>query len=142
MPVAAHFASARAELVIVERTARPIWSEGIRIGTEPGKYHEFQDHRCRVVDQQSIDFVRDQIKNGLEAWELNADDVPTSSELLRELVLADVERVRDILAAEVAGPNRPEIVDTAREVLKRAGVSEKKVGGQSKERARHETVTA
>lgn len=142
MPVTAHFASQRAELVIVERIARPIWSEGHRTGTEPGKYHEFSDHRCRVEGQKSIDFVREQIKGGLEVWEIDATDVPPVEELLQELALADTDRVREILKAESDGPARAPVVDTAKAILDRAGVSEKKVGGQTTERTRHETVTA
>lgn len=142
MPLTATFASLRAEQIVVERRAVPIFSEGRQIGVEPGKYHRFTEHRCKVEGQRAIDFMRDRMKDGLEIWEIDASDVPPVNALLAELATADIERVREILAAESDGPARAEVIDVAKAVLERAGVAERKPGGQKPERTRHETVTA
>lgn len=144
MPQTAHFASARAELVVVERSADPIYIEGRQVGVKPGKYHRFSEHRCKVEGQGSIDFMRDRLKapDGPEMWEIEASDVPPVIALLAEMATADTDRVRGILAAESDGPARAEVIDVARAILERSGVSERKPGAQLRtERARHETVT-
>lgn len=144
MPPTAHFASGRAELIVVESPAAPQYEGGSQIGTRPGRYHHFHDHRCRVEGQKSIDFLRSRCRapDGPEIWELEASDVPPVEALLAEMATADVQRVRAILKAETDGPSRGVVVETAQAVLKRAGAAERSPGGQASARARHETVTA
>lgn len=143
MPPTAHFASARASLLVVESPANPIFSNGRQIGVEPGKYHQFMEHRCKVIGQKSIDWLRDRMKapDGPGLWEIDADDVPAVNALLAELATAPTERVREILHAEEDGPAREEIIAVARAVLERSGVAEQGPGIRPK-RTRHETVTA
>ena len=50
------------------------------------------------------------------------------TDVLAELATADVERVREILAEEKDGPNRPAILDTCQAVLDKIGVAERKPG--------------
>jgi hypothetical protein len=143
MTVTAHFASARAELIVVERPAQPMYgSNGRLINTEAGKYHRFHEHRCRIEGQKSIDYVRDRMKapDSPGLWEIDADDVPDVVSLLSELAVAPTDRVREILQAEEDGPSRDEVVAVAHAILERAGVSPRKPGGQPTVRTRHETV--
>jgi hypothetical protein len=130
MTATAHFASLRSDLVVVEKSAQPVFSNGRQIGTEPGRYHRFTEHRCVVKGQTSIDFVRARAHAGDSPglWELDADDVPEVTELLAEMTLADVDRVREILTAEESGPKRQIILETCRAVLQRSGVSERRPG--------------
>ena len=132
MPNTAHFASARAELIVVEHPNVPIYEGGREVGHKPGRYHRFIDHRCRVEGQKSIEFMRQRSKapDGPELWELDATDAPPVEALLAELATADVARVRAILRAESDGPSRSVVIDTAQAVLERAGVAEKAPGGQ------------
>jgi hypothetical protein len=51
------------------------------------------------------------------------------------MATADTDRIRDIIVAEEAGPARQIILETARAVLLRTGVSERKAGQKA-------TVTA
>jgi hypothetical protein len=129
-PPTAHFASLRAELVVVEAPAEPIYVGGRQVGVTPGKYHRFHDHRCIVSGQKAIDWMRQRINapDSLEAWELGADDVPEVTALLAELATADIDRVRDIIKAERETSNRHVVLDTCERILQRAGVGERKVG--------------
>jgi hypothetical protein len=129
-PPTAHFASLRAELVVVEASAEPIYVGGRQVGTKPGRYHRFHDHRCVVSGQKSIDFMRQRINapDACEAWELDADDVPEVTALLAELATADTDRVRDILAGERGTANRRIVLETCERILQSAGVGERKVG--------------
>jgi hypothetical protein len=137
MTPTAHFASLRSDLLVVEKTAQPVFSNGKQISQTPGVYHQFREHRCQVQGQKSIDWVRARAHSfdtpGI--WELDATDVPEVTELLAEMATADVDRVREILNEEEAGAKRMVILETCRAVLQRAGVSERRPG----ERA---TVTA
>jgi hypothetical protein len=137
MTPTAHFASLRSNLLVVEKTAQPVFSNGKQIGQNPGVYHTFAEHRCRVQGQKSIDYVRARAhaSDGPGIWELDATDVPEVTELLAEMAIAPVDRVREILADEEAGPRRQVILETCSAVLQRAGVSVRRPG----ERA---TVTA
>ena len=132
MPATAHFASARAELTVVESSSAPIFEGGRQVATKPGRYHQFTDHRCKVEGQKSIDFMRSRMKasDGPEIWEIDASDVEPTETLLAELATAHVGRVREILEAEVNGPARSVVIATAQQVLERAGVAEKNPGGQ------------
>ena len=134
MPATAHFASARSELIVVERSSTPVFEAGRQVGVQPGRYHKFESHRCKVEGQKSIDFMRARMKaqDGPGIWEIDASDVETVEALLAEMATADVDRVREILAEEIDGPARPVIVATAQAVLTRAGVAEKAPGGQRK----------
>ena len=142
MPATAHFASARAELVVIEQSSNPIYEGGREVGTKPGRYHRFVNHRCKIEGQKAIDFMRDRMKapDGPEIWELDATDVPPVNALLAEMATADVARVREILRAESDGPSRSEVIDVAKKVLDRAGASERPSGGQTTGRARHEAA--
>lgn len=144
MPTAvAHFASLRAELIVVEAPSVPIWDGGRQTGTKPGKLHVFRDHHCTVEGQKSIDYMRVRMKapDGPEVWEMDgASDVPTTISLLSEMALAPLERVREILANEDAGPARPEVIATARAILDRSGLSEQGPGAQ-RAKPRHEVVS-
>lgn len=133
----AHFASARSELLVVESPAQPQFSNGRQISVTPGRYHEFHEHRCIVKGQRSIDFLRERMKahDSPGMWELDADDVPEVTELLSELALADVDRVREILQAEESGPARMVVLTTCQAVLQRMGAGERKPGQKA-------TVTA
>jgi hypothetical protein len=124
------FASLRAHLIVVESPAQPVFSNGRQIRTDPGKYHEFIDHRCVVKGDKSVAFLRDRISapDGPEAWELEADDVPEVTGLLSELATADTDRVREILDAERKTSKRQVILETSERILQRAGVSERKQG--------------
>jgi hypothetical protein len=129
-PPTAHFASLRAELVVVEAPAEPIYIGGRQVGVKPGRYHRFHGHRCEVSGQKAIDFLRARINapDALEAWELDASDVPEVTALLAELAVADIDRVRDILAAERQTSGRHVVLETCERILQRAGVSERKIG--------------
>jgi hypothetical protein len=130
MTVTAHFASARSELLVVERSAVPQWAGGRQIATEPGVYHQFRDHRCVVKGQKSIDYMRDRMKapDAPGIWELSADDVPEITELLAELATADTDRVREILREERKTAQREIILETCGRILQRSGVSENRPG--------------
>ena len=134
MPSVAHFASKRADLLVIEQTSTPIYDSGRQIGTKPGRLHQFSDHRIRVEGQKTIDFLRGRAHapDGPEIWEIDASDVPSSTELLVELATADVARVREILEAESEGPQRVEIVETCRKVLEKMGAAERGPGGSVK----------
>jgi hypothetical protein len=130
MTAVAHFASLRSDLVVVERTARPVYEGPRYLRTEPGVYHEFADHRCVIKGQGHIDFMR---KRASESdtpgiWELEASDVPEVTALLAELATADTDRVRDILAAERETSKREVVLETCLRILQRSGVSERKSG--------------
>lgn len=137
MPPTAHFAALRAELVVVEKTAQPIFSNGRQISTDPGLYHSFHEHRCVVSGQRGIDFMRARASasDSPGIWELDASDVPEVTDLLAELAVADVDRVREILTEEEATSKRMVVLETCRRVLQRAGVSERRPGEKA-------TVTA
>lgn len=137
MPPSAHFASLRSDLIVIERTATPSFSQGKQIGIEPGRYHKFADHRCTVTGEKSIAFMRGrtQAPDSPGIWELDASDVQPVTDILAELATADVDRVREILQTEEAGPKRQIVLETTRAVLQRAGVADRRPG----ERA---TVTA
>jgi hypothetical protein len=126
------FASARAELIIVERSAEPIYTGPRQTGTKPGATHQFHDHRCEVKGEKSIEFVRSRMRapDGPQIWELEASDAVDVPELLSELATADVDRVREILADEKKSSNREIIVTTCQAILARTGVSESKPGRQ------------
>jgi hypothetical protein len=137
MTATAHFASLRSDLIVVESPAQPVFSNGRQIRVDPGKVHTFRDHRCVVTGKPSIDYMRTRAKAhdtpGL--WELDASDVKEVTELLAELATADVDRVREIIVEEEAGPARMIVLETARSVLARSGVSERRPGEKA-------TVTA
>jgi hypothetical protein len=137
MPPSAHFASLRSELVVVEKTSQPIFSNGKQIGQERGLYHRFSEHRCTVTGAPSIAFMRGraQAMDSPGIWELDASDVPQVTDLLAEMATADVDRVREILQIEEAGPKRMVVLETCRAVLQRAGASERRPGEKA-------TVTA
>lgn len=137
MTATAHFASLQAELIVVERTANPKFSNGRQIGEEPGLYHRFKDHRCTVKGQGSIDYMRTRLKaaDAPDMWELDASDVPEVTDLLAEMATADTDRVREILRDEESTANRMIVVQTARAVLQRSGVSELKPGQKATARA-------
>jgi hypothetical protein len=130
MTATAHFAALRSDLIVVEKTTQPVFSGGRQIGSEPGIYHRFTEHRCTVKGQRAIDFLRARSQAGDSPglWELDADDVPEVTELLAEMATADVDRIRDIVSVEENGPKRPIILETARAVLQRSGVSERRPG--------------
>jgi hypothetical protein len=135
----AHFASRRASLLVIERTATPQYEGGRLVKTLPGKYHQFADHHAQIEGQKSIDFMRDRIKaaDAPEMWEVDASDVPQTTDLLAELATADVARVREILAAEKAGPNREQVVGTCEAVLSKMNAAERGPGSV-KANPRHE----
>jgi hypothetical protein len=140
MPPAAtaHFMALRAELIVIERAAVPIFENGRQIGTEPAKTHKFTDHHCKVEGAKSIEFMRARTTaaDGPEIWELDgASDVKPITDVLAELAVADVDRVREILAEEQDGPNRPAVLDTCRAVLDKIGIAERKPG-------QHEVLTS
>jgi hypothetical protein len=130
MPPTAHFASLRSELLVVEKTATPTFSNGRQIGQDPGIYHRFSEHRCVVTGQKGIDFLRGRAAahDSPGIWELDASDVPEVTGLLAELAVADVDRVREILREEEATANRMVVLDTCQRVLQRAGVSDRSPG--------------
>jgi hypothetical protein len=132
MPATAHFASARAELTVIESSSSPIFEGGRQVGTKPGRYHHFSDHRCKIEGQKSIDFMRSRMKapDGPDIWEIDASDVQPAEALLAELATAHVARVREILQAEIEGPARTVVIATAQAVLEHAGVAERNPGGQ------------
>jgi hypothetical protein len=136
----AHFASLRAELIVVEQPAQPVFSNGRQIRTDPGKYHTFRDHRCQVTGQKSIDFLRERCRahDAPGLWELDASDVPEVTSLLAELATADVARVREILQAEEKTSARRVVIETCHAVLQRAGAGELNPG----QRPKAQTVTA
>jgi hypothetical protein len=140
MTVSAHFASLRSGLIVVESPAQPVFSNGRQIRTDPGKYHHFAEHRCKVSGQKSIDFMRERVRaaDAPGLWELDADDVPEVTSLLAELATADTDRVREILAAEEKTSNRMVVLETCRAVLQRSGLGELKPG----QKPRAQTVTA
>lgn len=132
MTATATFASARAELLIIERSAEPIYNGPRQTGIKPSVTHEFHEHRCEVRGEKSIAFVRSRMlaPDGPQIWELNASDVREVTELLAELATADVERVREILADEKASAHREIILTTCLAILDRHGASEHKPGRQ------------
>lgn len=136
-PPTAHFASLRSELLVVESNAQPQFSGGRQTGMTPGVYHTFNEHRCVVKGQRSIDYMRARATapDSPGLWELDADDVPEVTALLSELALADVDRVRDILQNEEQTANRMIVLETCRSVLQRMGAAERKPGQKA-------TVTA
>lgn len=125
MTATAHFASLVPNLIVVESTAQPEFSHGRQIGERPGVYHQFEDHRCVVKGQAHIDFMRSRLRapNGAAMWEIDADDVQPVTDLLAELAIADIDRVREIRADEERTANRQIIIQTADKVLQRAGSS-------------------
>lgn len=132
MTPTATFASLCADLLIIEKSAEPIFEGPRQTGTKPGIRHQFKDHRCVVSGQKSIEWVRSRMRapDGPDVWEIDASDIVPVPVLLAELATADVDRVREILAAERehADPNRQIIVDTCEQVLERHGASERKPG--------------
>jgi hypothetical protein len=130
MTATATFASLRADLVIVERGAEPIYVGARQVGVTPGVRHSFSEHRCKVSGQKSIDYIRARMQapDGPEVWELAASDVPEVTDLLAELATADVDRVREILADERKSSNREIIIHTCDSVLQRHGASERRPG--------------
>jgi hypothetical protein len=139
MTATAHFASLRSDLIVVENTAQPEFSNGRQIGERPGTYHFFRDHRCVVSGQTHIDYMRGRLRapDAPEMWELDASDVPQVTDLLAELATADIDRVRAIRADEEKTANRQIILQTCDAVLQRAGASPLKQGQHPKA-----TVTA
>jgi hypothetical protein len=137
MTPTAHFASLRSDLLVVESPSQPEFSNGRQINVRPGRYHQFAEHRCVVASQKSIDYLRARAKahDSPGIWELDASDVPEITDLLAELALADVDRVREILQAEEQGPARMIVLETCQRVLQRMGASERKIGQKA-------TVTA
>lgn len=130
MTATAHFASLRRDLIVVEKTAQPVFSHGRQISEEPGVYHKFADHRCAVKGQGHIDYMRSRLiaPDAPEMWELDADDVPEVTDLLAEMATADIDRVREIRKAEESTSRRQIILQTCDAVLQRAGVSTLKQG--------------
>jgi len=126
----AHFASARSDLIVVEQTATPVFSNGRQIKVEPGRYHKFAEHRCVVQGKASIEFMRERAHahDTPGIWEMNASDVPEITELLAELATADIDRVREIRRNEEGTAARMVILQTCDAVLQRAGVSERRPG--------------
>jgi hypothetical protein len=141
MTPTAHFASLRTNLIVVEEPAQPVFSNGRQIRTDAGKYHVFQDHRCRVSGQKSIDYMRERCRasDAPGMWELDASDVPEVTALLAELATADTDRVREILAAEEKTAARMIVLETCRGVLQRSGLGELKPGQKPRTQT---TVTA
>jgi hypothetical protein len=137
MPPVAHFASLRSDLLVVESPAQPQFSNGKQTHVKSGVYHQFIEHRATVSGQKSIDFMRERAKapDSPGLWELSASDVPEITELLSELALADVDRVREILQDEENGAARQVVLETCQRVLQRMGASERKPGQRA-------TVTA
>jgi len=126
----AHFASLRSDLLVVERSAQPRFAGGREVGLEPGRYHQFVEHRCSVSGQESIEHLRRRA-NAADSpgiWEMEAADMPQITDLLAELATADIDRVREILADEESGPKRQVVIDVCRRVLMRANVSERRPG--------------
>ena len=119
MTAVAYFASRTAQLVVVEKAAVPIYEGGRQVGSDPGKYHRFEDHRCKVEGQTSIDFMREREKayDGPGVWEIGVNEAVPVIELLSELATAKRERVEEFLADEQAGPDRPEVVRVCEEIL-------------------------
>lgn len=126
----AHFASLRQNLIVVEHSARPVFAGGREVSTEPGKYHQFVDHRCTVTGKESIEHMRARATapDSPGIWEMDATDVREVTELLSELATADVDRVREILTEEESGPNRQVVTDVCRRILIRSNVSERRPG--------------
>jgi hypothetical protein len=87
-----------------------------------------------VKGQTSIDFLRarSQANDSPGLWELDADDVPEVTELLAEMATADVDRVREILSDEEAGPKRMIILETCRPSCSAPGVSERRPGREGR----------
>jgi hypothetical protein len=126
----AHFASLRSDLLVVESPARPQYAGGREVGIEPGKYHQFVEHRCVVTGKDSIEHMRSRAHapDSPGIWEMEASDVMQVTDLLAELATAEIDRVREILRDEEDGPNRQVITDVCRRVLVRSNVSERKPG--------------
>lgn len=126
----AHFASLRSGLLVVERSAQPRFVAGREVGVDPGRYHQFVEHRCTVSGKESIEHMRARANapDSPGIWEMDAADLPEVTDLLSELATAEVDRVREILADEEDGPNRQVITDVCRRVLVRANVSERRPG--------------
>lgn len=141
MAPVAKFAAHRAELMVIERPAEPVYEGGRVVRTNPAKIHRFENHQCEVTGQASIDFMRMRMRapDGPEVYELDASDIPAVNDLLRELATADIPRVRDILKAELDGPQREDVLVTARAVIEKAGVSER-APGRPTAKTRHELV--
>jgi hypothetical protein len=130
MTATAHFASLRSDLIVVENTAQPEFSNGRQISERPGTYHFFKEHRCVVTGQAHIDFMRARLRapDAPEMWEIDATDVPEITALLSELATAEIDRVREIRSEEEKTANRQLILQTCDAVLQRAGASPLKQG--------------
>ena len=126
----AHFASLRSDLLVVEHSAQPEFVGGREVGTRPGRYHQFTEHRCTVSGKESIDHVRRRANapDSPGIWEMDAADMPQVTDLLAELATADIDRVREILVDEEEGPKRQVVIDVCRRVLVRSNVSERRPG--------------
>jgi hypothetical protein len=126
----AHFASLRSSLLVVEHSAQPRFVGGREVGIEPGRYHQFVEHRCSVSGKDSIEHLRSRANapDSPGIWEMDASDLPEVTDLLAELATAEIDRVREILRDEEDGPNRQVIIDVCRRVLVRANVSERRPG--------------
>lgn len=129
-PVQAHFASLRSDLLVVEKSAQAIYAGGREVGVEPGRYHQFKDHRCLVVGKDSVEYMRTRshAPDAPGIWEMDASDVQPVTDLLAELATADIDRVREILRDEEDTSQRQVIIDVCRRVLVRANASERRPG--------------
>jgi hypothetical protein len=129
-PVTAHFASLRSDLLVVERSANPTYVGGREVGIEPGRYHQFTEHRCTVSGRDSVEYMRARARaaDAPGIWEMDASDVQPVTDLLAELATADIDRVREILRDEEEGSQRQVIIDVCRRVLVRSNVSERRPG--------------
>lgn len=92
----------------------------------PGKTLEFQHGRYTTSDQDEIDHIRRRLSepNGpQDVWELEAGaEAPDPAPVLAELAVASREEAEQILADELAGYERPVVIDTAEKVIaKRKG---------------------
>lgn len=126
----AYFASLRSDLLVVERCAEAQYAGGREVGTKPGRYHQFREHRATVTGAESIAHIRARAAapDSPGIWEMAATDLPEVTDLLAELATADTDRVREILKEEEDGPERQVIMDVCRRVLLRSGVSERRQG--------------
>src|SRR4051812_37813584 len=129
-PITAHFASLRSDLLVVERSAVPVYAGGREVGLEPGRYHQFHEHRCTIAGKESVEYMRERAHaaDSPGIWEMDASDVQPVTDLLAELATADIDRVREILRDEEENAQRQVIIDVCRRVLVRSNASERRPG--------------
>jgi hypothetical protein len=111
------FASRFTELRLIVDSTDYEW-KGNRIhGETKGHTIEFHKGTFRTVDPVEIDFLREKIANGESNIREVPAQVPDPSSLLVELVDASEGRVREVLAAERDGWERPEILEVCEKRL-------------------------